>query len=147
MKKIFLSLFTFLFILFPSFVFAQEKIPIDAEVNRGGKFFAYTCITDLVFKAVDASLIMAGIALFVFLVWGGIEYMTSGGDKAKTETAQKRITSAIIGVAIIASSFAIWKTALYFFGINDPSFCDKKEYIQNTPSQPLNRINNQPLEY
>jgi hypothetical protein len=78
---------------------------------------------DLVFKTFDFAIIIGGIALFVMLVAGGIEYLTSGGDKTKIESAQKRITSAIIGVAIIASSFAIWKLALYFFGIDAPNIC------------------------
>lgn len=101
---------------------------INIKEQLGTGFFQYTCIVDLVFKAVDVTLILGGIGLFVFLVWGGIEYMTSGGDKAKTETAQKRITSAVIGVAIIASSFAIWKLALYFFGIDAPNICQDNPF-------------------
>jgi len=99
---------------------------VDIKSAVGDQFFGYKCIMDLVYKAVDFSIIMGGITLFAFLVWGGIEYMTSGGDKAKTETAQKRITSAIIGVAIIASGFAVWKLALYFFGIDAPNICADK---------------------
>lgn len=96
---------------------------VDIKGALGDQFFGYKCIMDLVYKAVDFSIIIGGIALFVMLVAGGIEYMTSGGDKAKTETAQKRITSAVIGVAIISSSFALWKLALYFFGIDAPNIC------------------------
>jgi hypothetical protein len=96
---------------------------VDIKGALGDQFFGYKCVMDLVFKTFDFAIIIGGIALFVMLVAGGIEYLTSGGDKAKLESAQKRITSAVIGVAIIASSFAIWKLALYFFGIDAPNIC------------------------
>lgn len=105
---------------------------VNIKEELGNSFFKYTCIVELVFKAVDVVLILSGIGLFMFLVWGGIEYMTSGGDKAKTETAQKRITGAIIGVAIIASSYAIWKLALYFFGIDAPDICQDNPFPGRT---------------
>ena len=96
---------------------------VDIKDALGDQFFGYKCVMDLVFKTFDFAIIIGGIALFIMLVAGGIEYLTSGGDKAKIESAQKRITSAVIGVAIIASSFAIWKLALYFFGIDAPNIC------------------------
>jgi len=105
---------------------STTNVNIKEQLSNG--FFKYTCIVDLVFKSVDVALILSGIGLFVFLVWGGIEYMTSGGDKAKTETAQKRITGAVIGVAIVASSYAIWKIALYFFGIDAPNVCQDNPF-------------------
>lgn len=104
--------------------YAQEAVPIGKEITKT-KFFAYTCVTELVFKVVDAAIIMSGLALFVYLVWGGIEFITSGGDKTKTENARNRITHALTGVAIVASAFALWKIGLTFFGINAPDICTK----------------------
>jgi len=50
---------------------------------------------------------LGGIAFIIFFIWGGIEWLTAGGDKTKVETAQKMITNAFIGLAILISSFAI----------------------------------------
>lgn len=50
---------------------------------------------------------LGGIAFIIFFIWGGIEWLTAGGDKTKVETAQKMITNAFIGLAILVSSFAI----------------------------------------
>jgi len=36
------------------------------------------------------------------LVWGGIQWVTSGGDKENTQKARDRITHALVGVALIA---------------------------------------------
>ena len=101
---------------------------VDIGSKLGPTFFGYKCIMDLVFRAVDFSIIMGGIGLFVFLVWGGVEWMLSAGDKTKVENAQKRITNALIGVAIVASAFAIWKLALIFFGINAPNICSDSPF-------------------
>lgn len=96
------------------------------EVDIGSKvsgFFGFKCITELVFRVVDAAIIGAGILLLVYLVYGGLEWLTSGGDKAKLESARAKLTNALIGVAIIGASFAVWKIALTFFGIDAPNIC------------------------
>lgn len=50
---------------------------------------------------------VGGVAFIIFLVWGGIEYLTSGGDKAKIDDASKKISSSVIGVAILVGSYAV----------------------------------------
>lgn len=74
-------------------------------------------IGKLISTGVSVIMILAGILVFVFLVWGGMEWILSGGDKTKVESAQKRITNALVGLAIIASSWALIKIISYFFGV------------------------------
>lgn len=77
-------------------------------------------ITDLgrlISTGVNVVIIVAGILVFVFLVWGGLEWLTSGGDKGKVENARNRITSALVGLAIIAASWALVQVIAYFFGV------------------------------
>jgi len=50
---------------------------------------------------------LGGIAFIIFLIWGGIEWLTAGGDKGKIETAQKMISNALIGLVILIGSYAI----------------------------------------
>lgn len=45
-------------------------------------------------------LLVGGIAV-LFLVWGGIQYVTSAGNKDKAEQAKKTITYAVVGLIII----------------------------------------------
>ena len=104
-------------------VFAADiELPIGENVTKNN-FFGYTCIGHIVSNLVSAAFIISGIAVFVMLVMGGVEYVTSGGDKGKTEAAQKRITAAIIGLAIVASSYAVYIIVLEFFGINLDALC------------------------
>jgi len=63
---------------------------------------------ELVFvNVVRAALGFAGIVLFILLLVGGIKYITSGGDPKATEGAQKTITYAIGGLALILLSYLI----------------------------------------
>lgn len=86
-------------------------------------FFGFTCIQHFIFRIVDIGIILSGLLLLVYLVWGGVEWLTSGGDKGKIENARSKLTNALIGVAIIASSYAVWRLALTFFGIDLTNIC------------------------
>lgn len=99
---------------------ADQVVDIGQEVTG---FFGYTCIGSLVSNAVSVAFILSSIAFFILLVVGGIEWLTSGGDKAKVQEAQKRISNAVIGLAIVAASWAIFTLALEFFGIDLSQLC------------------------
>jgi amino acid transporter len=50
--------------------------------------------------------ILGGIAM-IFVIYGGILYMTSQGDPAKVEKAKKTLMWAVIGIILIALSYGI----------------------------------------
>jgi len=51
--------------------------------------------------------VVGGLAFLIYLLLGGLSWLTAGGDSAKVEKAQKQITNAIIGLAVILVSYAI----------------------------------------
>ncbi len=62
--------------------------------------------------------VIGAIVALVFLIWGGIKWITSGGDKAKVEGARNTIIGAIIGLIIIFASYLIINLVLSsLFGI------------------------------
>ncbi|MCL5003911.1 MAG: pilin [Patescibacteria group bacterium] len=63
-------------------------------------------------------MIIAGLAAFVFLLIGGFQYLTSGGDKVAAQNARERITYAITGLVIIVAAVAITQILAAVFGIN-----------------------------
>ncbi len=63
-------------------------------------------------------MVIAALLVFFYLIWGGIEWITSGGDKGKTESARNKITSAVIGLIVLAASFAILQLILRFLGFS-----------------------------
>ncbi|MBR3323441.1 hypothetical protein IKG16_00960 [Candidatus Saccharibacteria bacterium] len=50
---------------------------------------------------------VSGVVAAIFVVYGGILYMTSGGDPNKTQKAKNMIMYALIGLAIVALSSVI----------------------------------------
>lgn len=52
---------------------------------------------------------IAGLAAFVMVVWGGIQWLTSAGNPSKISDAKGRITSTLIGLLIILGSWIILK--------------------------------------
>src|SRR3990172_11562218 len=65
---------------------------------------------------VNLILIVAAVVFFFILVIGGIRWITSGGDKANTETARNQITAALVGLVIVFAAWAIIKLLESFFG-------------------------------
>ena len=61
-----------------------------------------------IFNAVTNVVLYVGIALtIIFLIMGGIRYITSGGDKEGAEAARSNITNAIIGFIVVVGAFAL----------------------------------------
>ncbi|MDO4747284.1 MAG: pilin [Candidatus Saccharibacteria bacterium] len=55
---------------------------------------------------------ISGLVAVVFVVIGGVSYMTSSGESAKVEKAKKTIISAVIGMIICVLAFAIVNWAI-----------------------------------
>lgn len=78
-------------------------------------------ITDpgrLISSFVSGAIVFALLLVLFYLIIGGIQWITSGGDKGKTESARNKITAAVVGLAIVAASWAIFTIVGYIFGVN-----------------------------
>lgn len=63
--------------------------------------------TDLVNNLVNWFTAIAGVASAIFLVYGGISYMTSAGDPGKVQKSKQMILYSLIGLAIVALAVVI----------------------------------------
>lgn len=68
--------------------------------------------------AISFVLVISVIIALFFLIWNGIRWIASGGDKQKVENARSGIIAAIIGLVIAFSAFLILSFALSFFGLS-----------------------------
>lgn len=68
--------------------------------------------------AIGFILVIAALAAFIFLIWGGIQWITSGGDKASVEAARSRILAAIIGLFVVFAAWALMTILGQFFGFD-----------------------------
>src|SRR3989344_2494063 len=62
---------------------------------------------------------IAGGIIFVFmLLTGGVQWITAGGSKDGLENARKKISTAIVGLIILFSAYALIKLIENIFGIS-----------------------------
>lgn len=54
---------------------------------------------------------VGAIAFTIMIIWGGVDWILSGGDKEKVANARKRITQAIVGLVVLSLSFVIMLVA------------------------------------
>lgn len=71
----------------------------------------------LISALVGTLLIVAALLAFFYLILGGIQWITSGGDKAGMEAARNKITHAIVGLIIVGAAWAVMLLVQNFLGI------------------------------
>lgn len=98
-------------------VLAAAPAAPDLSVEKPGNV-QITNIGTLITGAVQGALLVAALLVFMYLIWGGIQWITSGGDKGKTQEARDRITAALVGLAVVAAAWAVMLIIQYFFGIS-----------------------------
>ena len=54
-------------------------------------------------------IVVAGILLLIYLLWGAMDWITSGGEKEKLEKARNKITHAILGILVVIFALAIFQ--------------------------------------
>jgi len=98
----------------------QVSVPVLSEIQEAAANSGVSLIDNLgvfVSSIVGLFLIIASLATILYLVWGGLKWITAGSDAGKVEEARQQISNAILGLAIVASSWAIFLILNYFFGL------------------------------
>ncbi len=62
-------------------------------------------------------IIISLILTIIILLWAAIDWLSSGGDKQKVQTARMKITYAIIGLVVVFSAFFIINFLGYLFRV------------------------------
>ncbi len=97
---------------------APTSEPININIKPPGILNFYLVLGLLITNAITIVFVVADILVFIMLIWGGIQWIVSGGDKAGSENARKRITSALVGLAIVFAAWAIAMLINTLFGVD-----------------------------
>ena len=92
----------------------------SVSLNAPGHFSNLQAISfqGVVQWAIAVVLVLAAVIFFFMLVIGGVKWITSGGDKGKTEAARNQITAALVGLIIVFASWAIMQLVNLIFGVD-----------------------------
>jgi len=111
-------------LLLASTAFAQEAVGTGFKLcpsnQDGARDFSVLCgLTgnNAISSLLTLILIIAVIVALFYLIWGGIKWITSGGDKGNVETARNHIVAAIIGLIVVFLSWFILNFILEFFNL------------------------------
>lgn len=91
------------------------------ELNRvggGNTPWPYQNLSQFLVNIVGLTIAIAGVGSFFLLLYGGIRYITSAGDKLGTQHAREVITAAIVGLVIVVGSYAVATTLGKVLGFN-----------------------------
>ena len=100
-------------------IYAQTENEIIIGTNNGPfKNLENLNAGGIVSGAISLVLIVVALVFFFILVFGGLRWVTSGGDEKKVGEARAGITNALIGLAIVFAAWAIMKLIQTVFGID-----------------------------
>ncbi len=102
-RKLGLILGTVVPLLSAAPVFAQTTIPLAPPAGSIGSVSLANVPQFLITLLFVVGIIIA----LAFLIYGGIKWIISGGDKAAVDAARKHIVAAIIGLVIVSTAFVI----------------------------------------
>jgi len=77
----------------------------------------FETIGGLISVLLDWVFMIAGVLVFLFLLWGGIQYIFSQGNPKEVQNAQRRMTYAIIGLAVLILAFLVLQAIEAWTGI------------------------------
>ncbi len=94
---------------------AMSVLGTPIQVPEG---FAET-LAQLINALLTFVMVISALLVLFFLVWGALQWITSGGDKGKVDQARQKIIAAVIGIIIVSSTYAIFLLVINFLGFED----------------------------
>jgi hypothetical protein len=99
-------------------IYAQQgggTIEFDPGTNYTG--IKTVTVGGIITGGIKIVMIVVSIVFFFILIFGGLKWVTSGGDEKKVAAARSQITNALIGLAIILAAWAIISLIGTLFGV------------------------------
>lgn len=124
LSALFFSAATYLSIAFPALAAGVSIDPCPKSgIGSSSVGFRRLCNLDLadlgnfIRNSITILFILAVIIAVFFLIYGGIRWISSGGDKARLESARNIIVAAIIGLILVFLTYFILNIILQLFGL------------------------------
>jgi hypothetical protein len=69
-------------------------------------------LIDVIMKGLNLFLWVVGLLAVIYLIYGGVLYITAGGDAEKANKGRTAITNAVIGIVIVVLALVIFNFAV-----------------------------------
>ena len=93
--------------VFADDICGNTNIPEDIRAASGCNTGDVSDLPTVIVNILNAIILVSGLISVIFIIVGGVSYMTSSGDASKVKKAKDTILYACIGLVICVLSFAI----------------------------------------
>lgn len=114
LRSVFLHVCVLMFLVVPVLAHAAPENDVEKGLaGIEGKFEATNDLTasksvpELLVNIIQILLDIAFVIAVLFIIIGGYQYMTAGGNEEQAGKGRKSLTNAVIGVALITLSYVI----------------------------------------
>lgn len=108
---------------------AGEKI-VNPVLEKYGSGEGAELLAKLIAQALSAAFIIAGVLMLIMILWSGIAWIMAGDNENNLKGAQKRLTNAIVGFAVVVALRAILG---FIGGIFEVSWLQTLKIVWPTP--------------
>lgn len=84
-----------------------------------GPMTSINSLSDLVGRVLSYLIPLAGVILFLIIIWGGYNILMSQGNPEKLQEGRQKITAGIIGFVLLVCSFFIARLIGFIFGVGE----------------------------
>lgn len=123
-KNFLLIILLLAFLAVPFWVYGQSNfcsigglVKVPCLVKSAGPAGQST-FGDTIVLILDVALMVVGSLAVLFLMWGGLRYLTARGNEEAAESAKKTMTNAIVGLIVVVLAFTMIRiiTNILIFG-------------------------------
>lgn len=123
MKNLFVKVISPVLYLLATPALSLAATPIAVSPRPVGSFAPLGDIQasdfgQIVGSVITIAFVLAIVIALAMLVYGGIKWIISGGDKSGVEAARGTIVAAVVGLVIVFLSYFILNIVLGFFGLS-----------------------------
>lgn len=91
---------------------------VDSVASSGTGMSLTTNFPQVIAWGVNMAIILGSLLFLLYLLLGGINWITAGGDKGKVEAARNKIVQGAIGLLLVVAAYTVYLFLLNILGIN-----------------------------
>lgn len=96
-------------------------IPGEGQISAPTNIPSGVSLGSIITAFLGVFMTLGILIAIVFIAYGAILWITSGGDKTKVEKARKTLLYSVVGVIVIALSFVIINAISAVIGVVSPT--------------------------
>ncbi len=94
-----------------------DKVKVNGLEVEGPLNNNINTVSDLVSRLLTFLVPLSLVILLLVFIWGGYDFLLSGGNPQKVKSGKAKLTAGIIGIFLIISAYVLTKLLVSIFGL------------------------------